>query len=67
MADPAFMQKLAIEEVITIGSSLYWEARQRGRRFWREADLVVANTLCLAGATGAAVWMLSPSRWDLRL
>lgn len=62
MADPAFMQKLLIEEAITVGSSLYWEARQRGRNFWREADIVAANTLCLAGATGAAVWMLSPSR-----
>jgi len=33
MADPAFLQKLAMEQAITISSSLWWEAQQRGDRF----------------------------------
>ena len=33
MADPAFLQKLVMEQTITIGSSLWWEAQQRGDRF----------------------------------
>jgi len=62
MADPAFAQKLIIEEVITIGASLSWELRQRRERFAREADFVAINTLCLAAATGALVWLVSPNR-----
>ena len=33
MADPAFLHKMAMEQAITIGSSLWWEAQQRGDRF----------------------------------
>lgn len=29
MADPAFMQKLALEQMITIGTALYYEAQVR--------------------------------------
>lgn len=62
MADPAFMQKLAIEQLITLGGSLYWEYRQRGERFTKELDLVAINTLSLQAANLALVWMVSPSR-----
>ena len=62
MADPAFMQKLAIEQLITLGGSLYWETRARGERFWKELDLVAINTLSLQAANMALVWMVSPSR-----
>ena len=62
MADPAFVQKLAVEEVLTIGSSLLWEVRQRRERFTKELDFVAINTLSLAAATGALVWLMSPNR-----
>ncbi|KAK9816670.1 hypothetical protein WJX72_003527 [[Myrmecia] bisecta] len=62
MADPAFVQKMLMEQLITIGSSLYWEVRQRGENFHKELDFVAINTLSLAAATGAMVWMVSPNR-----
>ena len=62
MADPAFAQKMAIEQGLTAVMSLIWEAQQRGERFTRELDLVALNTLSLMGATGAMVWLVSPSR-----
>lgn len=53
MADPAFMQKLVLEQMITVGSSLVYEAKVRGDRFWSELDLVAANVLSLsAGGAG---------------
>lgn len=48
MADPAFMQKLVLEQMITISSSLIYEAKVRGDRFWNELDLVAANVVCLS-------------------
>ena len=39
MADPAFLQKLAMEQAITISSSLWWEAQQRGDRFSKVCHL----------------------------
>lgn len=62
MADPAFAQKLLIEEAITVCASLGWELQQRRKRFGRELDFVAINTLCLAAATGALVWLVSPNR-----
>lgn len=62
MADPAFMQKLALEQVITIGASLMYEARVRGDKFWEQFDLVAVNTLTLAAANAAVVYLVAPTR-----
>ncbi|KAI8113237.1 hypothetical protein M9435_003241 [Picochlorum sp. BPE23] len=62
MADPAFMQKLALEQMITIGASLVYEARVRGEKFWKEIDLVAVNTLSLAAANAAVVYLVAPTR-----
>lgn len=62
MADPAFMQKVAIEQMITVVGSLYWEYRARGERFWKELDLVAIDTVTLQAANLAAVWLVSPTR-----
>ena len=62
MADPAFMQKLLIEEVLAVGGSLLWEVQHRGDRFGKELDLVAINTLGLAASTGAMAWMSAPTR-----
>lgn len=62
MADPAFMQKLALEQAITIGASLMYEARVRGDKFWEQIDLVAVNTLTLAAANAAVVYLVAPTR-----
>jgi hypothetical protein len=62
MADPAFMQKLAVEQAITVVASLAYEARARGDAFWRELDLVALNTLSLAAANAAVVYLVAPTR-----
>lgn len=62
MADPAFVQKVLVEQLITVGGSLFWEMRQRGDKFKNELDLVAVNTLSLAAANLALVWLVSPSR-----
>lgn len=62
MADPAFMQKLFIEGIVTGALSLLYEAQQRGDDFVKELDLVALNTLSLIGATGAMVYLTAPSR-----
>ena len=62
MADPAFLQKMLMEQAITVGSSVWWEAEQRGDRFSQELDLVAINTLSLCAANAALVWMVSADR-----
>ena len=62
MADPAFVQKMVVEQIISVGSSLAWEARQRGNNFVKELDLVAINTLSVAASTGALVWLIAPNR-----
>eukprot|EP00887_Chlorella_sp_A99_P000947 scaffold5.g947.t1 len=62
MADPAFMQKLVLEQMITISCSLIYEAQVRGDRFMKELDLVAANTLCLSAANAALVYLVAPTR-----
>lgn len=62
MADPAFAQKMVIEQLITITGSLLWESQQRGDRFLKELDLVAINTLSLAASQAALVWLVSPTR-----
>jgi hypothetical protein len=49
MADPAFMQKLVLEQMITAATSLVYEAKVRGDHFTKELDLVAINTLSLMG------------------
>ena len=62
MADPAFIQKFALEQAITVAASVAYEARMRGDCFWKELDLVVTNTLCLAAANAAVVYLVAPTR-----
>lgn len=62
MADPAFAQKLAIEQAITAGGSVFYEWRHRGEDFVKELDFVVANTLTLMMANAALVWSVAPNR-----
>lgn len=62
MADPAFLHKLVLEQLITAASSVAYQRRARGGRFWRELDLVLADTACLLVANAAVVYLVAPSR-----
>eukprot|EP00803_Ostreobium_quekettii_P010921 evm.model.scf_399.9 EVM.evm.TU.scf_399.9 scf_399:79501-82137(+) len=62
MADPAFAQKLALENFLAFGASLAYEMRARREHFRDELDFVAINTLSLMAATSAIVWFLAPSR-----
>lgn len=62
MADPAFVQKMCIEQMLTIGCNVSWEYQQRRDRFWKELDFVAINTLSLMAATGGLVWLMAPNR-----
>ncbi len=62
MADPGFAQKLVLESCFASGASLWYEYRLRGDKFKEEADLALINTLGMAAATAATVWLLAPCR-----
>jgi hypothetical protein len=62
MADPAFVQKLAVEQALAFSASMLHEWRVRGDAFRAELDLALINSLGLAAAVGAAVWITAPSR-----
>ena len=51
MADPAFLHKMAMEQAITISSSLWWEYQQRGDRF-SKARLLAFNIAAMAFSPG---------------
>lgn len=62
MADPAFVQKMVLESAFAACASLYYEYKARGDKFKDEIDLALINTLGMAAATGATVWLVSPTR-----
>lgn len=63
MADPAFVQKLVIEQILAAAASLYYEYQARGgENFKKELDLVAINTLGMMAATGATTWIVAPTR-----
>lgn len=45
MADPAFVQKLAIENLITLVGSLWYEAEQRGNRFFKVTHTLASTVI----------------------
>lgn len=62
MADPGFVQKMVLESAFAACASLWYEYRARGDKFKDELDLVMINTIGMAAATGATVWLVAPSR-----
>ncbi|KAI8470469.1 MAG: hypothetical protein J3K34DRAFT_368498 [Monoraphidium minutum] len=62
MADPAFVQKLAVEQALAFSASMLHEWRVRGESFRAELDLALINSVGLAASVGAAVWITAPSR-----
>lgn len=62
MADPGFVQKLILESSFAAVASMVYEYRLRGDKLKGEVDLALINTLGMAAATGATVWLLAPCR-----
>ena len=62
MADPGFAQKLVLESLFAASASMFYEFRARGDRFKQELDLAAINSIGMAAATAATVWLLAPTR-----
>ncbi len=62
MADPSFLGKLALEQLITLAAGVAYEAQQRGARLGAEADLATASVLTQLLGNAALVWSLAPTR-----
>ena len=62
MADPAFLYKLAFEQVVTIGAATMYEVAHRGERLKSEWDLALSNIMQLSLANALTVWCCTPVR-----
>ncbi|KAJ7946645.1 protein RETICULATA-RELATED 1, chloroplastic-like [Quillaja saponaria] len=62
IADPAFLYRLLLEQVATIGCSVWWELNNRKDRIKQEWDLALANVLTAAACNAVVVWSLAPCR-----
>lgn len=52
LADPRFLQRLAIEETISITTTLIAQYERRGYRFWKEIEYVITDS------AGGSCWLL---------
>lgn len=62
IADPAFLYRLLLEQVATIGSSVWWEFKNRKERIKQEWDLALINVLTASACNAVVVWSLAPCR-----
>ncbi|KAK2655757.1 hypothetical protein Ddye_008809 [Dipteronia dyeriana] len=62
IADPSFLYKLLLEQVATIGSSVWWEFKNREDRIKQEWDLALINVLTVTACNAFVVWSLAPCR-----
>ncbi|KAM7252419.1 hypothetical protein ACFE04_024302 [Oxalis oulophora] len=62
IADPAFLYKLLLEQVGTIGCTVWWELKTRKDRIKEEWDLALLNVLTATACNAIVVWSLAPSR-----
>ncbi|XP_039037913.1 protein RETICULATA-RELATED 1, chloroplastic-like [Hibiscus syriacus] len=62
LADPPFLYRLLLEEVATIGTSVWWEVKNRKDRIKQEWDLALMNVLTVAACNALVVWSLAPCR-----
>jgi hypothetical protein len=62
MADPAFLYKLAFEQVVTISAATMYEVAHRGDRLKSEWDLALSNIMQLSLANALTVWCVTPVR-----
>ncbi|XP_019056832.1 PREDICTED: protein RETICULATA-RELATED 1, chloroplastic-like isoform X2 [Tarenaya hassleriana] len=62
LADPAFLYRLLLEQITTVGCSVWWELKTRKNRIKEEWDLALINVLTVSVCNAAVVWLLAPSR-----
>lgn len=62
LADPAFMQKTAIEGAIAFSFAMAQEVHVRGKRIKDEMDYALINAVCLAFGAAACSALVAPSK-----
>jgi len=62
MGDPSILVKMAYEQTLAVGLTLYYEAQQRGDKFKDELDLVAVNLAGVMISNAAMVWLTCPNR-----
>lgn len=62
LADPAFLYRFLLEQAATIGSSVWWELKNRKGRIKKEWDLALINVLTVTACNAIVVWSLAPCR-----
>ncbi|CAA7410682.1 unnamed protein product [Spirodela intermedia] len=60
IADPSFLYKLCLEQVATVGYSVWWELKNRKGRIKEEWDLALVNILTVSACNAVVVWSLAP-------
>jgi len=61
LADPRFLQRLGIEETISITTTLIAQYERRGSRFWSEIEYVITDTVRGAVVDFFTVWLPAPT------
>lgn len=61
LADPRFLQRLAIEESISITTTLFAQYQRRGDRFWHEMEYVITDSVRGAVVDFFTVWLPAPT------
>lgn len=61
LADPRFLQRLAIEESISITTTLLAQYERRGTRFWSEIEYVITDSVRGAVVDFFTVWLPAPT------
>eukprot|EP00741_Cyanophora_paradoxa_P007065 tig00001086_g6836.t1 len=64
LADPKFLYKLGVAELVMFTSRLSAEVKKRGKNFWREFDLAFANVANGTISQFFLVWVLAPTHID---
>lgn len=61
LADPRFLQRLAIEETISITTTVLAQYQRRGDRFWQEIEYVITDSVRGAVVDFFTVWLPAPT------
>lgn len=62
ISDPSFLYKLLLEQAAIIGSTVWWELKNRKGRIKEEWDLALINVVTVAACNAFIVWSLAPCR-----
>ncbi|KAG0479968.1 hypothetical protein HPP92_010826 [Vanilla planifolia] len=62
IADPCFLFKLILEQAATIGTTVWWELKNRRGRLKEEWDLALVNVVTVTACNALIVWSLAPCR-----